>query len=255
MTNHSLSWLGPIGIGAAIMYLFDPNQGRRRRALLRDQTTHLARRAREASNALASDLQNRAAGIRARVEGMSQHEFVDDTTLKARIRSKLGRVSTHPGAIGVQVLNGIATLTGPVLADEHRAVIRAVERLSSVGEVIDQMSVHEDADSVPGLQGEGTLPRNTLLGGEWSPTARLAAVGGGAALIAYGMRQRSLGGGLAASIGAGLLSRGLVGLDVTDRVVDMVRRYSPSSRPTFDIAAADQGMLGGAQPRQEGGYV
>ena len=255
MNNHSLSWLGPLSLGAAIMYLFDPNHGRRRRALLRDQTTHLARRARDASSALACDVQNRVAGIRARMERLSHEEFVDDATLEARIRTKLGRVSTHPGAIGVQVLNGIATLTGPVLADEHRALIGAVERVPSVEEVIDQMSVHDDADSVPGLQGEGSLPRNTLLGGEWSPAARMAAVGGGAALIAYGMQRRSLGGGVAASIGAGLLSRGLVGLDVTDRVVDMVRSYSQPTRPTFDIAAADQGMLGGAQPRQEGDYL
>jgi BON domain-containing protein len=255
MTNHSLSWLGPIGIGAAIMYLFDPNQGRRRRALLRDQTTRVARRARDTSSALACDVQNRVAGIRAGMERMSHEEFVDDATLDARVRSKLGRVSTHPGAIGVQVLNGIATLTGPVLADEHRAVLRTVERVSGVREVIDQFSVHSEPGSIPGLQGDGSRSRNTLLGGQWSPTARLAGVGAGAVLIAYGMRQRSLGGGLAASIGAALLSRGLVGLDVTDRVVDTVRSYLPSSRPTFDIAAADQGMLGGVQPREEGGYV
>jgi len=36
----TLFWLG---LGAAAMYLFDPDQGRRRRALLRDQLTHAQR--------------------------------------------------------------------------------------------------------------------------------------------------------------------------------------------------------------------
>lgn len=254
MTNHSLSWVGPIGLGAALMYLFDPNNGRRRRALLRDQTTSLARRTREASNALACDLQNRASGLSARWTHTGD-EIVDDATLEARIRSKLGRVSTHPGAIAVQTFNGVATLTGPVLAAEHRAVVRAVERVPGVREVIDQVSVHEEADSVPGLQGEGSLPRNSLFAGEWSPTARLAAVGSGAALIAYGMQQRSLTGGLAASIGAGLLSRGLAGLDLPSRVSEAFERAMPQRKGEFDISAGEQGMLGTSLPVTEGGQA
>ena len=35
--------LGGIGIGAALMYLLDPDRGRRRRALVRDKAVHFAR--------------------------------------------------------------------------------------------------------------------------------------------------------------------------------------------------------------------
>lgn len=254
MTNHSLSWVGPISLGAALMYLFDPNNGRRRRALLRDQTTHFARRTREASEALASDLQNRASGLRARLERSTEEEFVDDATLEARVRAKLGRVSTHPGATAVSSINGIVTLTGPVLTAEHRSVVRAVEGVRGVSEVIDQMSVHDEPGSVPGLQGEGSLPRNALLSSNWSPATRLAAVGSGAALIAYGIQQRSLTGGLAASIGAGLLSRGLVGLDLPSRVTEALGSV-PRRKTGFDIGAGEQGILGTGAPAPEGGYV
>ena len=36
-----------LGLGALAMYLFDPQQGRRRRALVRDQITHARRVLRE----------------------------------------------------------------------------------------------------------------------------------------------------------------------------------------------------------------
>src|SRR5688500_15986079 len=101
MTNQSLSWVGPLSLGATLMYLLDPAAGRRRRALLRDRTASLARRTAEASNALACDLQNRASGLRAQLEHRHDDRPVDDTVIEARVRSRLGRVSTHPGAIGV----------------------------------------------------------------------------------------------------------------------------------------------------------
>jgi hypothetical protein len=50
------------GLGALTMYLLDPEQGRRRRALLRDQVTHLKTLARERTAGATRDLSNRAYG-------------------------------------------------------------------------------------------------------------------------------------------------------------------------------------------------
>ena len=48
-----------LGLGAAAMYLLDPQEGRRRRAQIRDQLTHakrlVARPATEAQRAISSD--------------------------------------------------------------------------------------------------------------------------------------------------------------------------------------------------------
>jgi hypothetical protein len=219
MANHSLSWVGPLSLGATLMYLFDPTGGRRRRALLRDQTSSLARRVSETSTALATDVRNRTGGLAARWQNREEDGPVDDAIVEARVRSNLGRASSHPGAIGVASIDGVVTLSGPVLANEHTAVCRAAARAAGVMEVVDQLVPHETAGSVPGLQGDGSMRGRVS---EWTPTGRLLAVVSGAGLIAYGMRRRTATGGLVASVGAGLLSRGLVDLDLPGRVTELL---------------------------------
>src|SRR5690606_37640947 len=98
------SWLFAAALGAGLMYLFDPQQGRRRRALLRDQWVHLRRLAREGARVTAHDVAGRSAGMVAvvsrRLNGNSQ-EDVPDTALVDRVRAKLGRVVSHPHAVHV----------------------------------------------------------------------------------------------------------------------------------------------------------
>lgn len=55
--------LGGIGIGATLMYLFDPNGGNRRRALIRDKAVALKNDAGEVISGRAKDLSNRAKGL------------------------------------------------------------------------------------------------------------------------------------------------------------------------------------------------
>jgi gas vesicle protein len=56
-----------IGAGAAMMYLFDPNHGRTRRALLRDKLGKWLRIGREKAAGKAKDLRNRTVGVMAEV--------------------------------------------------------------------------------------------------------------------------------------------------------------------------------------------
>ena len=58
-----LATLGGLGVGAALMYIFDPEGGNRRRALLRDKATKLNRQTREAIEGRAKDLSNRTSGL------------------------------------------------------------------------------------------------------------------------------------------------------------------------------------------------
>ncbi len=55
--------LGGIAIGATLMYIFDPQNGRRRRALLSDQLTSKVNRLSDDAAARARDLRNRAQGV------------------------------------------------------------------------------------------------------------------------------------------------------------------------------------------------
>ena len=58
-----LTVLGGVGLGAALMYLFDPNGGGRRRALIRDKAVGLSHDISEAAEGKAKDLSNRAKGL------------------------------------------------------------------------------------------------------------------------------------------------------------------------------------------------
>ncbi|MGH9173002.1 MAG: BON domain-containing protein, partial [Vicinamibacterales bacterium] len=195
--------------------------------------------------ALACDLENRIAGFRSRLTRAADTTPVDDGILEARVRSKLGRASSHPGAIGVFSVDGVVTLTGPVLAHERGTVLRAVERVKGVVGVADHLTEHEYARSVPGLQGEGSLRGNSWSRGHWSPAARMLAVAGGATLIAYGIQQRTMAGGLAASLGAGLLSRGFAGLDIPGRATELLHALEEGRHSrAFDVEAGERGMLG-----------
>lgn len=55
--------LSGAGIGAALMYLFDPQDGNRRRALIRDKAVALKNDAEQAISGKAEDLSNRARGL------------------------------------------------------------------------------------------------------------------------------------------------------------------------------------------------
>lgn len=58
-----LAILGALGAGAALMYLFDPNGGNRRRAFIRDKAVGLSNDARDTVNKQARNLSNRAKGM------------------------------------------------------------------------------------------------------------------------------------------------------------------------------------------------
>ena len=82
-----IALLAGVGTGLAIMYFFDPNEGRRRRALLRDQLVKWTRVTREGAEGKAKDVRNRAVGAvyeaRKTVSGKTEEEQQMDTIATA----------------------------------------------------------------------------------------------------------------------------------------------------------------------------
>ena len=148
--------LSGILIGLGLAYLLDPDRGATRRARVRDQAASAGRRLTDNLDAKSRDLRNRARGTAAELKARLRREDVDDETLRARVRSAIGRVVSHPGAIEVDVADRRVTIRGPVLADEANELIRTVRGVRGVSDVIDQTSVHSTPDGVPALQGEGS---------------------------------------------------------------------------------------------------
>jgi osmotically-inducible protein OsmY len=142
-----------VALGAAAMYLLDPQQGRRRRALVRDQAMRRGREACEWGEGAARDVAHRARGIGSSARQLLERRPVSDAQLAARVRARLGRSTSHPGAIDVQAKDACVTLTGAVLMRELPAVVRTVRRVPGVRHVEDQLTGYENPQGVSALQG------------------------------------------------------------------------------------------------------
>jgi uncharacterized membrane protein len=189
------------------MYLFDPRVGRRRRAVAADRIKSAGRKTGRFTGKMARDLSNRARGAAARTRSRWSHREVPDEVLHDQIRSRLGRVVSHPGAIEVDVRNGEVHLRGPILSDEVDLVLSELCLVQGIRHLSDELEVHEEQE-LPSLQGAGKTPRlKAWKRDTWPPQLRLAAGFAGTALL-LGSRQRSGLGRLAyAGAGTGLLLR------------------------------------------------
>ena len=203
------SLLAGAGVGVSLAYFLDPARGARRRARFRDTMTHSATVARRAVGTTGRDVRHRTSGTAAWLRTRMRHAPVDDAVLVRRVRSKLGRFVSHPHAIEVDGAGGIVALRGPILEREADNLVRAVGRVSGVREVVDQLERHEQAGSVPSLQG-GRAPsgeRLDVLQRNWAPTTRLVLGTAGAALAVAGFARRDTRGAMAAVLGGTLLAR------------------------------------------------
>src|SRR5438105_3381310 len=185
--NKGIALLGSIGLGAGLMYLFDPNSGRRRRAILSDKVTRLAHDAGDALSVAARDLNNRAHGIAARASTILTDQQADDVVMCERVRAKMGRYVSHPHAIRVTCENGQVTLGGPILVSEVDRLLAATLKVPGVKDVVNWLEVHETPGNIPSLQGgkprTGQAPE--FFQTRWSPAARLVAGTVGSSLAAY----------------------------------------------------------------------
>ncbi len=212
--------LGGLGLGAGLMYMFDPDRGRRRRALVRDQLAHTARVAGEAIDTTSRDLSHRAYGLMAESSHLFRRDEVSDEVLMARVRSRLGRAVSHPHAIEVKVKDGRVTLGGQVLAHELNRLLSGVSSVRGVEEVENQLTVHAQAAGVPALQGgrPRTGGRIALMQTNWSPATRLLAGVAGGALMAYCLKRRDAVSAAIGTLGFGLFARGVTNLELKSLV-------------------------------------
>jgi BON domain-containing protein len=195
-------------LGASGAFLLDPELGRRRRALIRDKVTRGVTESREFADAATKDLQQRARGVSSRVKRLRAGGSPDEA-LVARVRAKLGRYCSHPGAIEVTAFNGRVVLTGDVLASEREQIFEAVRTVRGVEQVDNSLSAHQSAEGVSSLQG-GSAPereRFALLQENWSPGIRLVTGGAGALLLLYALVRGGLSSIGALGVGAVLLGR------------------------------------------------
>jgi hypothetical protein len=198
------------GLGAAAMYLMDPSRGRRRRARLSEAASHVSHRALDIAGMTARDVRHRLSGAAARtLDRVIEEEAPADDVLVERVRARLGRLVSHPGAIDVVASAGTVTLTGPVFAAEVDQLIQGVAAVPGVTTVENKLEPHRDAAHVSALQGPGPrkVPSPSATWLRWTPTARLVAAMTGLALLALSSTKHSVRGAATRITGAELISR------------------------------------------------
>src|SRR5438874_1088391 len=141
--NKALQTCAALGLGAGLMYYLDPNVGKRRRAHLKDAATGAMHDGEEFLESAVRDLNNRAHGLAAQAGSAIKTEPCTDEVLCERVRSALGRIVTRCHCIDVAVENGKVTLSGPILFKETDPVIRAVNAVRGVNEVVNQLQPRE----------------------------------------------------------------------------------------------------------------
>jgi len=134
-----------IGVGAGLMYFFDPARGRRRRRKLIDQASSLVQHDARALQKKGGYLLNRMHGVAAEAAAaFTEAEPVNDETLVARVRSRMGHVLADPHVIEVLADNGVITLKGKLGHAERRALkdhIRATPGVKAVHDHLEPRSV------------------------------------------------------------------------------------------------------------------
>jgi hypothetical protein len=165
MTTRSQAALrGTIGgvglgvcLGAALMYLFDADSGRRRRALARDRAVralHRGSRSVKATTRAARRVVHRARGAAAGTRWRLRRpaEEVPDEVLQQRVRAALGHLAGYPALVEVRAAEGEVTLSGPVLEREAKRLVRRLRKLPGVRSVTDRL---EPVRSLAGRDGGG----------------------------------------------------------------------------------------------------
>lgn len=176
-----------VGIGMLAAYLFDPDGGRRRRARLGDQITSATNRIPSAVRVTARDISNRARGTWAEATKLFSSDDASDQVVEARVRTKMGRVVSHPHAIHVSARNGNVTLDGVVLAREVPELVKCVMGVRGVKTVDCRLKEYNSPEGIPSLQGGSHREeRSEFAQQNWSPAARVAAGAAGTAAIAAG---------------------------------------------------------------------
>jgi uncharacterized membrane protein len=207
--------IGGTAAGAALMYFLDPAFGKRRRAFVRDKVVHFGRKTGSALDTTGRDIRNRVVGLVSESRHLIGSEIVPDDVLVERGRAVLGRVVSHPSAITITALSGTITLSGSILADEEKPLLRRVLKTRGVRSVENRLEVHDRAENIPGLQGGSKREqRAEWLQSNWSPAARCLGAAAGSGFVFFGIARRGILGVTGTILGAGLFARSTTNLEL-----------------------------------------
>jgi len=224
-------------LGGAAMYFFDPDRGRRRRALVRDKTVSASTCVRDFVDAGTRDLKKRGSAVTGRLHSLVNKRKASDDVLAERVRSKMGHHVIHPGAIDVYAAGGKVTLNGSILAHEHEELLEAMSQVPGVADIVDQLAVYETAEGISELQGDRKAARSRVTRPRtWAPGTQLLA---STAVALFLLRRSSrLRGLLYLAAGAAALAR----LTPQEQLQHLADTAAPEAFDAPEVSEARRGF-------------
>ncbi len=135
--------------GAVLMYLFDPERGERRRALIGAQMEDAVSDAGDSLEGKAKDAVSRVQTVAHDAKpGQAQDAAVSNPTLQTRVRAQLGQYVADPSAISVTVNAGNVILSGKIPAHEAQPLIERVRTIPGVKNVENRLELHDSGENV-----------------------------------------------------------------------------------------------------------
>lgn len=131
--------LGALGLGAVLMYALDPQMGRRRRAMVRDQATGRWHDARDYVSHKARHAAGHLKGYAHEARAAFQPDNPTDEQLSERVRAQLGHFTTQAAGIEVAVQEGVVTLRGNVPESERMKIEEGIRAVRGVRNVENQL--------------------------------------------------------------------------------------------------------------------
>jgi uncharacterized membrane protein len=206
--KRAANWmiLGGICSATAAAYFLDRENGRDRRERFARKAKHLAKAMVDETALGVRDSQHRLFGTAREAWLAFRHEHLDDRVLVERIRSRMGRIVSHPHKIHVASDEGTVTLWGQLPPREAGTLIHTVTGMRGVKEIRDHIELRE-ATVEPNTERDALRDAKewTRLG--WSPWQRLLARVAGTAIAVYGWRRRDNVGAALSFIGTGLAAQ------------------------------------------------
>ncbi len=139
-------FLSLTGIGAGLMYFFDPEQGNRRRKMLVDRGGAFFRRGARRTTQAGRGVAATAYGVRQKTTHLREEEKdLDDVTLARKVETEIFRGAGAPkGKVDVNAVDGVVYLRGEL---EDRAEI---ERLGEAAGKVEGVRGVENLLHTPG---------------------------------------------------------------------------------------------------------
>jgi hypothetical protein len=133
--------------------------------------------------------------------------------LAARVRTRIGRLVSHPGAIEVNASSGRIALSGPVFEAEVEQLVEGVRTVPGITHVDNRLEPHAQAGDISALQGPGPLRLHGMPSrwARWMPATRAMVGAAGLALMTWGARHRTARGTAVGLAGFELLAQAVRG--------------------------------------------